>query len=111
LGINARRNVRRQQPHSSLSNDRTIAEYAAGLRWNCWENSGQSFLDQTPRAKGYIIQAQRTDTGSFTNYIASGTHTELTDLAPKTTYLLALVAVNAYGANLVPGTPLYITTQ
>jgi subtilase family serine protease len=78
----------------------TAAKTTANLSWT-----------KTPRAKGYIIQAQRTDTGSLTNYIASGTHTELTDLAPKTTYLLALIAVNAYGANLVPGTPLYIATQ
>ena len=78
----------------------TAAKTTANLSWT-----------KTPRAKGYIIQAQRTDTGSLTNYIASGTHVELTDLAPKTTYLLGLIAVNAYGANLVPGTPLYITTQ
>jgi subtilase family serine protease len=89
---------------------RLLPDTPRGFGGTAGKTTAKLFWAKTPRAKGYIIQAQRTDTGALTNYIASGTNIELTDLAPKTTYLLALVAVNKEGANLVPGTPLYITT-
>jgi subtilase family serine protease len=62
----------------------------------------------TPGATGYIVQAIRTGTRTLTNYVSHSDHIELTDLAPKTTYFIEVVAVNPNGAN---ASGLYLTTR
>lgn len=65
----------------------------------------------TPRATGYIVQVNRTDIASRTNYVAHSNHIDLIDLSPKTTYFVVVVAVNPNGANRLNPPGLYLTTR
>jgi len=86
-------------PNTPTGFNGTAGTTTASLKWT-----------KTAQANGYLIEVKQVDTGALTFYIAPDTKVELSNLTPKTTYVLSLFGVNATGTNFVPAI-IYLTTR